>query len=187
MTPRTLLRTTLTVGLTVLALTTAARAQHLFDPPEHTQCKLETVNIRSYASDVDPYHYKRVVVYCDAGEQALSCEANTFVSKEYKDDPRYKYFLALSALYQVFDPKTQRYGCEARANTVYANYDGYQGESTGDFALGDAFFWGLKAYASCVPVDCVDHAKGEGKYTYFAHEAPTDPAAPIDPDVPTLE
>jgi hypothetical protein len=180
----TMLRTTITLGLSLLALTTAAWAQTNGYPPGGQTCKLEQFNIRYYASDADTYHYKRVVAYCEPNEKAISCEADTFASPDYRTDTRYKYFVALNALYEFHDKAQQRWGCVARANTFYSTYADYHGETGGDYPSESDFYWGLKVYATCVPLSCVKQYAGEGTYEFFDHPTSEEPPTPEEPPVP---
>ena len=184
---RQILRTTLALGVAVTALSTAAWATN-------SSCSLKKFQIRYYASDVDTYHNKKVDAYCREDEKPISCEAEVFTSHDYDNDEN-KYLVALN---EVFEFKNtdhassyyNRQGCRARANTIFANYDGYPQrlkkelveESSGlqgrMLTEERSFYWGLKVYATCVPKDCVDKHAGDGEYEYYDHESST-PEEPV--------
>jgi len=177
MTTRQYLPTTLALGMTLMALTTTAAWATNYS------CKLEKFKIRTYASDVDTYHNKRVAVYCKADEKPISCEAEIFTSHDYPNE-EHKYLVALNEVHEFknSDHASSYYrseGCWARANTFRANYDGYPWEPSGEPVIltqtiltEDAphdFYWGLRVYATCVPKHCVDKYEGDGEYEWYEH------------------
>ena len=185
---RQILRTTFALGLAVTTLHTAAWATN--------SCYLKKFQIRYYASDVDTYHNKKVDAYCYPDEKPISCAAEVFTSKEY-DNEENKYLVALNEVFPFKNPDHQsdyynRQGCRARANTLFANYDGYPQllkkelveESAGPIRElppeERSFYWGLKVYATCVPKDCVDKHEGDGEYEYYEHEYPAPVVVPIE-------
>ena len=172
MTTHHLLPTTLALGMTLMALTTTAAWA------TNSACKIDKFKIRYHASDVDIYHNKRVVAYCKADEKPISCEAEIFTSHEYPSEQS-KYFVALNEVheYKNGDHASSYYnlqGCWARANTFHANYDGYTLEThDADARKPDRepydFYWGLKVYATCAPIHCVDKYEGDGEYEWYEH------------------
>jgi hypothetical protein len=175
-----LLRTTLALGLSMLALTTAAWATN-------NSCYVDKYKIRYYASPADTYHHKRVIVYCDAHYKPISWEAEVFAPAH--SDEQSKYFVALNEVHEY--AKQGRYGCAARANTFDTNYAGFHGDPSWDDFSDDEFYWGLKVYATCVPKHCVDKYEGHGYYEWYDyqefdahddHDTPEDFDQPEDPE-----
>jgi hypothetical protein len=169
--------TTVMLGLAVLALTTAVGATEY-------ECQDKKFKIRYYASDVDTYHNKRVIAYCDHNYKPISCEAEIFTSSDYPSEAS-KYFVALNEVHPYKNgdhtdshgnenPYYKREGCWARANTFYANYDNFHGDPYWDNYSDTDFYWGLKVYATCVPKHCVKKSAGDGSYEWYAHE-PSEP------------
>ena len=169
---RQILRTTLALGIAATALTASAWA---LDPA----CPLEKFKINSYSSEVDPYHHKRVIAYCDPDYKAISCEAKTYVTSEYAKEQN-QYFVAINELYEYYngkksDPYYQRDGCYAQANTFRASYDDFHWDPTWEQAEETQFYWGLYVYATCVPKDCVEKKQGEGSYEFYDHAPEPEP------------
>jgi hypothetical protein len=175
MTTRHLLPTTLALGMTMMALTTSAWATN--------SCHIDKFKIRYHASDVDTYHNKRVAAYCKADEKPISCEAEIFTSHEYPNE-EHKYLVALNEVHEFknTDHSSSYYGlegCRARANTFYANYDGYPRQPKEEPTIlsltilteeaPQDFYWGLKVYATCVPKHCVQKYEGDGEYEWYEH------------------
>ena len=182
--------TTLALSLAVTALTPPAWATNY-------ACQLSKFKIRYYASEVDPYHNKHVIAYCDPGYKAISCEAEIFSAPDSSGAEASKYFVALNEIHEYHnsDHSSDYYnrdGCWARANTFYANYDRYHGdpswqppkmlreESGENYPEPYGFEWGLKVYATCVPQYCVEKYQGEGSYDYYEHTSPEPVEVPIE-------
>jgi hypothetical protein len=169
---RQILRITLALGVAVTALTTAGWAQT-------TECHSDKYKIRYYPSEVDTYHSKRVIAYCDPDYKAISCEAKVYVSSEHAKEQN-QYFVALNELYEYrnsshSDPYYQRSGCYARANTFQANYDDFHWDPNWEEAEESQFYWALQVYATCVPQHCVETKKGDGSYQFYDHEPEPEP------------